>query len=71
MNLRYTTSQSNDEAMLKPMEQAIRCQVETGKYTVYLRVVDERRVEYRLGSQAAAPADDEAVNESMVISFQE
>ena len=71
LNLRYTTSQSNDEAMLKPMEQAIRCQVETGKYTVYLRVVDERRVEYRLGSQAAAPADDEAVNESMVISFQE
>ena len=71
LNLRYTTSQSNNEAMLKPMEQAIRCQIEAGKYTVYLRVVDERRVEYRLGSQAAAPADDEAVNESMVICFQE
>lgn len=71
LNLRYTTSQSNDEGMLKPMEQAIRCQVEAGKYTVYLRVVDERRVEYRLGSQAVAPADDEEVNESMIICFQE
>lgn len=71
INLYYTTSPNCDRDTLKPLERSVTEFMEDKKLTLYIRLADERSIEFRLGKRDEAPDDEEARNENMIIRLSE
>lgn len=71
INLYYTTSPNDDRNSLKPLEYSVSDFMEDKKLTLYIRIADERSIEFRLGTRNEAPNNDEGRIDSMVIRLKE
>ncbi len=66
INLYYTSS-----SVMKPLEYDVSEFMEGSNMTLYIRIVDERSIEFRIGSRNEAPSDSEEIDSNMVIRLSE
>ena len=71
INLYYTTSPNCERNSLKPLEYNVSEFMEDKKLTLYIRIADERSIEFRLGVRNEFPDNETERNDNMIIRLKE
>ena len=71
INLYYTTSPNCERNSLKPLEYNVSEFMEDKKLTLYIRIADERSIEFRLGLRNEFPDNEIEQNDNMIIRLKE
>lgn len=71
INLYYTTSPNCERNSLKPLEYNVSEFMEDKKLTLYIRIADERSIEFRLGLRNEFPDNETEQNDNMIIRLKE
>lgn len=71
INLYYTTSPNCERNSLKPLEYNVSEFMEDKKLTLYIRIADERSIEFRLGLRNEIPDNETEQNDNMIIRLKE
>lgn len=71
INLYYTTSPNCERNSLKPLEYNVSEFMEDKKLTLYIRIADERSIEFRLGLRNEFPDNETERNDNMIIRLKE